>query len=81
MGLSVYQALQTRGQPITGGALTLGMSIDYVSTAAQGTWIEFCSRVHELGRSIGVVDCLVVNGNGNLVARANATFRYRRDDQ
>ncbi len=81
MGLSVHQASQSRDRPISSGALTLGMSMDYVSTASIGTWIEFRSRVHQLGGSIGVVDCLVVDSQEKLVARANATFRYRRDDK
>lgn len=78
MGLSVHRAAETRGTPIGSGALTIGLSIDYLSTAQQGTWIEIRSRVHELGRSIGVADCVIIGGDDRIVARANATFRYRQ---
>lgn len=76
MGLSVHRAAQTRGRPIESGALTLGLSVDYLSVADQGTWIEVRPRVHKLGRSIGVVDCVVVDGGDRVIARANATFRF-----
>jgi len=81
MGLSVHRAAESRGTPIGSRALTTGLSIDYLSTAAQGAWIEIRSRVHELGRSIGVADCLIIDSNDLVVARANATFRYRQPDQ
>jgi uncharacterized protein (TIGR00369 family) len=77
MGLSVHRAAQTRGQPIDNGALTLGLSVDYLSVAEQGSWIETRSRVHALGRSIGVVDCLIVDRAERVIARANASFRFK----
>lgn len=78
MGLSVHRAAESRGTPISSGALTMALSIDYLSAAQQGAWIEIRSRVHEPGHSVGVVDCLVVDGDEQVVARGNATFRYRR---
>ncbi len=79
MGLSVHRAAESRGVPIASGALTLGLSLDYLSTAQTGTWVQFQSRVHELGRSVGVVDCLVIDSDDRVVARANATFRYKSE--
>ncbi len=77
MGLSVHRAAQVRGRSIDGGALTLGLAVDYLSVAKQGDWIETHCRVHALGRSIGVVDCLVVDADDRRIARANASFRIR----
>ncbi len=77
MGLSVHRAADVAGRPIDGGALTLGLAVDYLSVAEQGTWIETRCRVHDLGRSIGVADCLVVDDDGRAIARANASFRFR----
>ncbi len=78
---SVHRAAEWRGTPIESGALTLGLSIDYLAPTEQGNWIEVRSRVHDLGRSIGVVDCVVVDGGEHVVARGNATFRYRSPDR
>ena len=80
MGLSVHRAAEVRGRPIDEGALTLGLAVDYLSVAERGTWIETRCRVHALGRSIGVVDCLLVNTDGRTIARANASFRFRTSD-
>lgn len=77
MGLSVHRAAQARGKPIDKGALTLGLSVDYLLVAEQGSWIETRSQVHALGRSIGVVDCVIVDDGERVIARANATFRFR----
>jgi len=80
MGLSAHRAAEARGRPIDGGALTLGLSVDYLSVAERGTWIEMRCRVHDLGRSIGVVDCLVATGDERTIARANASFRFRTSE-
>jgi acyl-coenzyme A thioesterase PaaI-like protein len=81
MGISVHRAAEWHGARIESGALTLGLPIDFLAPAQQGNLIEVRSRVHFLGRSIGVVDCLLVDGDEHVVAHGNATFRYRSPDR
>ncbi len=81
MGLSVVHVARVRDGSIDASGVTLNLSIDYVSVARLGDWIEFRPRVHSVGRTIGVVDCLVIcvaPGSERAVARANATFKIRR---
>ena len=74
MGLSYGLTLRRDGRPVEGGAVTLSLSLDYVSAAQVGAWLEIAPRVIKAGRSIGFVDALVT-ADGAVVARASATFK------
>ena len=75
MGLS-YGAARAADLDITvpSGALTVSLSLDYVASAKPGQWLQVTPRVVKAGRSTGVVEALVT-ADGEVVARANATFR------
>ena len=77
MGLSfvrVFKAtVEDPAHPAT-GAVTVGLSVDYVATAKLGQWLQIEPRVVKAGRSLGFVDALIT-ADGDVVARANATFR------
>ena len=72
MGLSCGMSL-----PSVEGLITVGLSIDYVGTAKIGQWLQVEPRVLRTGKSMGFADALV-RADGEVVARANATFRVLR---
>jgi len=77
MGLSYVQAIRKalgETEATVRGAVTVSLSVDYVATASVGQWLQINPRVIRAGRTLGVVDALAVS-NGNIIARANATFR------
>lgn len=74
MGLSYGATLRRLRPDAGGGAVTLGLQVDYVAPARPGAWLEIRPRVIRAGRSIGVVDAMVT-ADGQLVARASATFK------
>jgi uncharacterized protein (TIGR00369 family) len=69
-GLSLGLALG--GRP--GSVVTTSLAVDYVGAAKLGQWLEVVPRVVKAGKSTGVVDALVT-ADGEIIARANATFR------
>lgn len=56
------------------GAVTVSIGLDYAASAKVGQWLQITPRVIKAGRSIGFVDALVT-ADGDIVARASATFR------
>lgn len=77
MGLSLAAEIVSRGETALQGLVTVCLSVDYIGAAAHDQWIEFTPRVVSVGSGSGVVDCLV-RADGDLIARANATFRVKR---
>ena len=77
MGLSFNEArlaaLGADAAP-TGGAVTVTLSLDFLSTARTGSWLQVCPRVLRAGGATGFVDALVT-ADGEPIARANAVFR------
>jgi len=73
MGWS-YQAARVEAYGDKGGAVTASLSIDYLASAKPGQWLQVEPRIVKAGRSTGWVDA-VVTADGELIARANATFR------
>jgi uncharacterized protein (TIGR00369 family) len=69
-GLSLGLALGGAPQ----GIVTTSLSVDYVGAAKLGQWLEVVPRVVKAGKSSGVVDALIT-ADGDIVARANASFR------
>jgi uncharacterized protein (TIGR00369 family) len=57
------------------GAPTINLSIDFISAAKQGQWIEAREEGVELKRLFGFVRG-VVRSEGSVVARFNATFYF-----
>lgn len=57
--------------------LTVNLSVDYLSSAAQGQWLSFETEFVRPGRTLAVAQCFV-RADGETIARANATFRAGR---
>jgi uncharacterized protein (TIGR00369 family) len=55
-------------------ALTVSLNLDYVATARIGQWLQIDPRVVKTGSTLGFVDALV-SADGEIIARATATFR------
>ena len=67
----------TLGLAHSGGAqgiTTTSLAVDYVGAAKVGQWLEIVPRVVKAGRASGVVDALI-SADGEVIARANASFR------
>jgi uncharacterized protein (TIGR00369 family) len=56
------------------GAVTVHLSVDYLRAVQRGQWLQIEPRVVRFGKSSGVVDALIT-ADGEVVARADATFR------
>jgi uncharacterized protein (TIGR00369 family) len=69
MGLSCGKSLHS-----SEGLATISLNVDYVGTARTGQWLQIEPRVLRTGRSMAFADA-VVTANGQIVARASATFR------
>jgi uncharacterized protein (TIGR00369 family) len=76
MGWSFVQAARRHGGAAAAhlNALTVSLSVDYLSTARIGQWLTVAPRVVHAGRSLGFADALLT-ADGTPIARANATFR------
>ena len=76
MGLSYVQLAQRNSDDTASafGAVTVGLSVDYLSSARIGQWLQIAPRVLRAGNSLGFVDA-VVTCDGSVVARCNATFK------
>lgn len=70
MGLSCGVKLDGGGSRL----VTIGLSIDFVGTAQVGQWLAVETEVIKAGKTICFAQCLVT-ADGEVVARANATFR------
>ena len=56
------------------GLVTIGLSVDFLSTARLGQWLEIRPVILRTGRSVSF--CMAtVHADETLCARANATFR------
>jgi len=76
MGLSFHEArAHDAGEAeAKGGAVTVSLSIDFLSTAKIDDWLLIAPRVLKFKGSTGFVDALVTAGD-HIVARASAVFR------
>lgn len=54
--------------------VTVNLSVDYIGSASIGQWLQIDSDVLKTGSTICFVQC-VVTADGDVIARANATFR------
>jgi uncharacterized protein (TIGR00369 family) len=82
MGLSYGRAASGGGSGSASGAaaVTVHLSIDYVSSARKGDWIEINPRIIRAGSTIGFVDAIIL-ADGRIAARANAVFRMLGTNQ
>lgn len=69
MGLSCTLSLKG-----TTGLVTVGLSVDFISTAQLGQWIEIRPQVLKTGRSLSFCTA-TIHADETLCARANATFK------
>jgi uncharacterized protein (TIGR00369 family) len=69
MGLSCVQCLDN---PVA-GLVTVSLSVDFLSTARLGQWVEIDTGFVKTGRSISFAQAFVT-ADGNPVARASASF-------
>jgi acyl-coenzyme A thioesterase PaaI-like protein len=58
----------------TASALTVSLSVDYLATAKIGQWLLIEPRVVKTDTTLGFVDALIT-ADGEIIARATATFR------
>lgn len=70
MGLSAG----SRASAETAGLLTVGLSVDFVGTAKIGQWLAFTTEFVKAGSTLSFAQCFVT-ADGEICARANATFR------
>ena len=69
-GLTLGMALGSGAK----GIFTTSLAIDYVGPGKLGQRLEITPRVVKAGRASGVVDALIT-ADGDVIARANASFR------
>lgn len=75
MGYSIQASrAQPSSEPTSRRGVTVHLSVDFLGSAHVGQWLEFQPRVLRVGGSLAVADCLI-EADGKLVARADATFR------
>jgi acyl-coenzyme A thioesterase PaaI-like protein len=74
MGLSAIETARQRGLERAAQGLTVSLTIDFLGSAQIGQWLEVAPHVLKTGSSLGFVECLVL-GDGQPIARGNATFR------
>ena len=68
MGLSCGLHLES-----ISGLVTVGLTVDFLSSARIGEWLEVRPEVVKIGSSLAFAQCLVTT-DGKPCARANATF-------
>ena len=69
MGLSAGLGLNAAG-----GLVTVSLAVDFLGAAKPGQWLEFTTTYAKRGRTLCFAQ-LFVTADGEVVARANATFR------
>lgn len=59
---------------VVGGLVTVNLAIDFLGTAHLGQWIEINCSFTQTGRTLDFAQAFVTS-DGDVCARANATFR------
>lgn len=65
---------------VTQGLITVSLSVDFLSSATLGQWLQFETTFVKPGNSIYFAQCFVT-ADGEPCARANATFKALRKKQ
>ncbi len=74
MGLSAVAAARAEGTSEIKGAVTVSLNLDFLDSARIGQWLTIEPVVLRHGRTLAFTECHV-RADGQLVARASATFR------
>ena len=74
MGLSAVRLARAAEAGTTKSAVTVGLTLDFISSATIGEWLEFHPTVLKVGGTLAFVECHV-RSSERLVARASASFR------
>jgi uncharacterized protein (TIGR00369 family) len=61
------------GRPADRQLVTVNMSVDFISAARVGDWLEAHVHVHRRGQLLGFADCILSTA-GRTVLRTSATF-------
>lgn len=77
MGLSLAARLAEEGRPAS-SFVTTSLGVDFIASAVCGQWLEIDPVVIHAGGGQGVVQALA-RADGKVIARANATFRFRHE--
>lgn len=77
MGLSCVEAMQANGKPAAGGLVTVTLNLDFIGSAQVGSWLAFDTGYVKIGGALCFAQCFVT-ADGEVCARANATFRIVR---
>jgi len=75
MGIVIPRA-QTPRRPV----LTVSLSVDFLSAAQLGDWLEAHVRIDRSGNRLAFASCLV-QAEGRLVLRASGVFAYVRGEE
>jgi uncharacterized protein (TIGR00369 family) len=73
MGLSLGLLLEAEGRRPERGLVTTSLTVDFLGRAQLGQWLEVDTTFVHAGRRHGVAQAFVT-GNGEIIARANASF-------
>ena len=73
MGLSCGQVLKAEGRNIS-GLVTVSLTTDFVASAMLGAWLATHTDFVKTGGSLAFANC-TVQADGEIVARANASFK------
>ncbi|MEM5516009.1 PaaI family thioesterase [Henriciella sp. AS95] len=74
MGLSTGEVLKAENRTDIAGLVTVSLNTDFIGSARIGQWLEVDTHFVKTGGSICFTDALVT-ADGDVVARANATFK------
>jgi len=74
MGLSAVAAARAAGTAEGKRAVTVSLNLDFLDSARIGQWLTIEPVVLRHGRTLAFTECHV-RADGQLVARASATFR------
>jgi uncharacterized protein (TIGR00369 family) len=69
MGLSCVLGMENAS------ALTVSLSVDFLSVGRIGRWLEVRAMPAKLGRTLGFADARVL-ADGEAIAKASGTFRF-----
>lgn len=75
MGLSVGVVLEAEGRRPAKGLVTSSLGIDFLGRAELGQWLEVDTAFVQAGGSQAVAQAFVT-ADDQVIARANATFRF-----
>jgi uncharacterized protein (TIGR00369 family) len=73
MGLSLGHVLGHKAPQI----VTISLTVDFVSSAKPGDLVVIAPRVLRAASGVSFCDALITRAEGDVVARANASFRVR----